>query len=703
MVGDSFWGLIEFFLNLLAAVVCVVVSVWLTRRRADTSRQEQPAMILALLTTSAWCVTAAAFGGQSHLSGWLETIRNLAWIFLLYRLFANDGRDHSLTPIRPLVVVLAAVECMQVLLLIVGFRLDSDLHAGAILLSASSLLHLLVAVGALVLTHNLYAGASATYRQTLRWSAGGLAILWAFQLNLYAATYLTGTVSPELIAVQGLFIGLSAGLFALGSNTRAAQLQLAPSRTVAFQSLSLLIIGGYLLTMLVAAQSLELLGEGFARLTQVGFVFAAIAMAVLWLPSRRLRGWLQVKVLKHLFQHRYDYRAEWLRFADTIGQGGTRALPERACQALADITDSDGAVLFLPDTSGDCQFAGHWNWVTFKPALSAFDNELIAALERTGFILEIDEIRSGATIMPETSLVPQWLLSEERAWVLVPLMHFERLVGLAILARPPIARRLDWEDFDLLKVVGRQLASYIAEQVGHEALAEVERFDDFNRRIAFVMHDIKNLASQLSLLARNAEKHADNPAFRSDMLVTLTSSASKLNTLLARLGRYGSVGTTKKEHVDVIQLTRALARQFVDIHPIQIAQAQGCSILANQEALEQAMVHLIQNAVDVSPPNAPVIVSVLSDGLKGQVEIIDSGSGMSAQFVRDGLFKPFVSSKQGGFGIGAYEARELIRAMGGLLEVESHEGLGTRFVMTFPLSIMPALTPAGTDDGREVA
>ena len=86
-----------------------------------------------------------------------------------------------------------------------------------------------------------------------------------------------------------------------------------------------------------------------------------------------------------------------------------------------------------------------------------------------------------------------------------------------------------------------------AEQAGQEALGEAQRFDEFNRRIAFVMHDIKNLASQLSLLARNAEKHADNPAFRADMLVTLRNSADKLNALLARLGRYGGGGAEPAE------------------------------------------------------------------------------------------------------------------------------------------------------------
>src|SRR5690606_19382205 len=114
-----------------------------------------------------------------------------------------------------------------------------------------------------------------------------------------------------------------------------------------------------------------------------------------------------------------------------------------------------------------------------------------------------------------------------------------RLLGVVVLARPAFARTLDWEDFDLLRVIGRQLASYLAEQASQDALGEAQRFDEFNRRIAFVMHDIKNLASQLSLLARNAEKHAEKPEFRADMLLTLKKSSEKLNALLARLGRYG--------------------------------------------------------------------------------------------------------------------------------------------------------------------
>ena len=103
------------------------------------------------------------------------------------------------------------------------------------------------------------------------------------------------------------------------------------------------------------------------------------------------------------------------------------------------------------------------------------------------------------------------------------------------------------------------------------------------------------------------------------------------------------------------------------------------------ESLEQVLVHLVQNAIDASPDGAPVFLRVSAEGLGGVIEVLDSGTGMGPEFVRTRLFKPFDSSKPGGFGIGAYEARELIRAMRGRLEVESCEGLGSRFTIHLPL------------------
>jgi hypothetical protein len=413
-------------------------------------------------------------------------------------------------------------------------------------------------------------------------------------------------------------------------------------------------------------------------------------------PSGRLRGWINVMLAKHFFQHRYDYRAEWQRFTRTTGRAGPNALPlhARVVQALADITDSAAGVMLIPSESGDLVLGARWQWPTLDVPAEAMTAATALFFERRGFIVDLDEVRSGIDHEGETALMPRWMIEEHSVWALVPLLHFDRLVGLVVLGRPPVARKLDWEDFDLLRVVGQQLASYIAEQNGQAQLLEASRFDEFNRRIAFVMHDIKNLASQLALLARNAERHADNPEFRKDMLVTLTNSADKLNALLARLSRYGAGNVQRLEPVDAATCVAAIAARYGGpggACPVHVTDTQECVVVASRETLEQVLMHLVQNAIDASQPGMAVFLQTRVDGLNGVIEVADTGSGMSADFVRNRLFKPFVSTKAGGFGIGAFEARELVRAMHGRLEVESREGLGSRFSVRLPLAMAAEL------------
>ncbi|MEO0908553.1 MAG: ATP-binding protein, partial [Pseudomonadota bacterium] len=178
----------------------------------------------------------------------------------------------------------------------------------------------------------------------------------------------------------------------------------------------------------------------------------------------------------------------------------------------------------------------------------------------------------------------------------------------------------------------------------------------------------------------------DNPDFRADMLVTLHNSSDKLNTLLSRLSRYGSGQAANVREIDLADVARQVVQRFKTVHEVVLTRADAVLVNADADALEQALVHLVQNAVDASGDNDPVFLSVTSDVLSGHIEVIDSGTGMNAEFVRSGLFKPFVSSKQDGFGIGAFEAREMIKAMDGRLMVESREGMGTRFCVQLPMA-----------------
>lgn len=688
--------------NLAGAASAAGAGLWVARY-GDRERPDRRAVLATCGLIVVWCAVSIVFEPQSAVVILAATARNLALITVIFRLFSADGRDESLKPIRPVIIAVALVQMFQPVLLFIAAQTRDFVQIQTLVVEVGNMLNILVAIGALVLLHNLYAGAAAASRQIIRWSGLALAAIFAYDLNLYTIAYLGGEQPALLAAVRGVWTGLMAVLLALGANSSSAGLQFRPSRAVTFQTLSLLVIFAYLAVMVLVTRGLAVLGGDIARASQAVFLVLAVVAAIAWLPSQRIRGWLRVMAAKHLFQHRYDYREEWLRFTRTVSRGSTNnaSFHERSIKAIADITDSPAGLLLAPNEEAQLELTARWNWPTIEVPARAGDFTLSSLLEQHNHILDLDEVRAGIDHIGELKHVPQWLVEADDAWALVPLIHFDRLVGAIVLARPRLERRLDWEDFDLLRVVGQQLASYLAEQAGHQALMDASRFDEFNRRMAFVMHDIKNLASQLSLLSANAQKHADNPAFRADMLVTLRNSSDKLEALLKRLGRYGAGQTHSMRRVDLADVVAAVEERFARMRPVTVARQESVEVLADQESLEQALIHLVQNAIDASAEGDPVFLNITSDGLSAEIEVIDAGCGMSPEFVRSGLFKPFVSSKQGGFGIGAFESRELIKAMGGRLGVESREGVGTRFSITLPIAEAATLLANDTRPERD--
>lgn len=717
LASPDLWSTIGIGLDFTGAIATIAVGLSLWPRRHRLGRAGG-AVLLALFLTSLWslAVAAASTGAIAPFVASLsETARNLGWLYVVFRLFGGDGRDTSLAPIRPVIVALCFVEVLHLGIDYGLLSVPLPDAAKRVAFEFNVMFRLLVTVGGLVLVHNLYAGCSHEARPALRWPTIGLAVLWAFDLNLYTISYLSGAWPKEVAALRGMATLVLALFIGLSVAANRDELRIRPSRAVTFQTFSLLVIGAYLVGMVAVAQWLSYAGGNFARLLELVFLTLASAIALVVLPSRRLRSWLKVTLTKHFFQHRYDYREEWLRFTRTIGSGGETAAPlgERVVKSVADLFESPAGLLLAPSDQGDMSLAARWNWPEIEVPAIAMSLQCQAYLEHTGYIVDLDDIRGKkveedaderAEEDKETGLdIPGWLTEDFRSWALIPLVHFERLVGVVVLARPQFARRFDWEDLDLLRVISQQVASYLAENASQTALAEASRFDDFHRRIAFVMHDIKNLASQFSLLARNAELHADKPAFRADMLVTLRNSSEKLNALIARLGRYGTGAVEKLENIWTGDVLSSVAGSFEGSRQFELVASPELEITANRHSLEQVLVHLVQNGIDASDDHNPVFLSVLPDGLHARFEVLDSGCGMSAEFVRNGLFKPFVSTKSGGFGIGAFEARELVRAMRGRLDVESREGLGSRFVVRIPLSEATSLYQNLTKTDQRVA
>lgn len=684
------FALTGMFGHLLAAALHGGLAIWMLQKQY-LREPAHKAMIFALVMIAGWALVCSWEGPISLLANFMETVRNGALVLFMYTLLRSDESHGQPPTVSILYLVMGAILLLQAAVNGIAVGSGGITEQSGFLFFTSTILRMIFAVGALVLVHNLYSVASPQARIAIRLPISGLAVLWFFDLNLYTISYLANAPSSELLAMRGVIAVFLMPLFALAVRSRGA-LKVQLSRSMAFHSFSLVAIGFYLVVMVMAVQILSFFAGEYAALTQVSFIFGTSLAALMLLPSNRFRAWFKVKIAKHFFQHRYDYRAEWMRFADTIGrdEGGDISFHRRVIKAVADITDSKAGLLLTPENGGHMSLQEHWNWPAADVPAIAFEAEAASYFEGTGYITELDNLRQTSPQDDQDGAdnIAPWLIDESRAWIVVPLIHYAQLVGLLVLGRPTINRSLDWEDLDMLRVAGRQAASYLAEERGQNALAEAQQFEEFNRRFAFVMHDIKNTVSQLSLMSRNAQKHIEKPEFRADMLDTLQGSVDKLSETLSRLSNYRQSAASTIAPIDIPALGSAVAAQKNPAHPINIMGADGLSLLGDKTGLEQVLLHLLQNAIDATKSKSDAVVMqwYAKDG-KGYIEIVDQGVGMSADFMRSKLFKPFSSQKTGGFGIGAFEAKALVIAMGGMLEVESRENVGTRMIISLPLAL----------------
>jgi putative PEP-CTERM system histidine kinase len=683
-------ALIAFWSYAVAACLFASILLWRLRQRV-----EGPAGILvgAYFATAVWASISAMRGPVDLVTVPAETIRNLFWIMLLHAISGDlkDGARRAVPLVFGAVGLVIGIQLTLDLLMLVA-PIAPDVERDV--LATERLLRITMASGALVLVHNVYGQAAPQSRLGIRTAMLGLALTWGYDLNLYTLAYLKAPGAAVLFQYRGLFMALIAPLFIV-SPAAGKALRIRLSRAATFQSLSLLGICVYFTVMAVIATALRGSHWDWASaLTAALLAGMMIATAVLVL-SQWARGWVKVKLAKHLFEHRYDYRNEWLRFTDTLGRVGADSPPlgERIVKAFADIVDAPGGLLLVGDGAGALTTAAEWKWPggglaeAGRHKVADFWNEV----ESRGRILEFEALRRGWASSKDRALaVPEFLLEEENVWAGIPLVHHQRLIGMVILAAPEYRRPLDWEDFDLLRTAGVQAASSLAEAQGQEALAKAHRFEEFNRRFAFILHDIKNLVSQLSLLSRNAERHADNPEFRADMVATLKSSVGKMNDLLARLSPHapGRVQRVEAQPLRPI-VSSAIAAKRRD-REVRLLGDTSLGAEVDAAALEQALGHLLQNALDASPEDEAVVVRVDRAADTVAITITDKGCGMDADFIRNRLFHPFVSTKPGGFGIGSFEARSLITAMAGRIRVDSRPGRGTSFIIQLPAADIAA-------------
>lgn len=674
---------ITFLSNIASAttyVALTAVFAWLWSRR-----QLHGSLVLAALASVLWQGGSAVHQHWQALpTSWLliaEILRDGAWIHALLhslRFTAGTGlppRQRYLLQ-GVWLLALAVATALTVMEHPIAYRLDSITWAG-----------LLLAIIGLVAVEQLYRN-NHQHRLVKLLSVAVGAIL-IYDIYLFSHSLIFDRIDTELWQARGGINTVAALVMALGAlaiaHPQGQQARITVSRPIVFYSASLTAAGSFLALMAVAGYYLRIYGGSWGNAFQVIVLFVALLTIATVFISRSARSRLNVWINKHFFHHKYDYRVEWLKLINSLSRPSPdENFHERAIKAVATIFKSPGGALWLrkeshyvpvrqfnmvvpaavdePVHTPFCRALGEDEWV-FSP--HAPENERASALNKR---------------------LPAWIYTIDDLWLVIPLLTETELLGFMVLTRPAIDAPLTWEDLDLAKTVGRQIASYLDRQDAAELLAQSRQFEAFNKLTAFIMHDLKNLIAQQALVVENAARHRDNPAFFEDAIHTIENSVARMSNLLRKLQQ------NEPSELRSVELHRTLmeaVRKCKEERPVPSLRLEQTDIRvhADQDRLSMTLVHLIRNAQEATDNNGFVDVTLSRQGDSATVVIEDNGVGMSREFINNQLFKPFVSTKSGkGMGIGAYQTREFIASLGGSIAVESTPGEGATFTITLPIA-----------------
>jgi putative PEP-CTERM system histidine kinase len=671
-------------------------------------------LIVASAVTSVWAALLALGADQGGLSASFallsEFLRYGAWIFVLTGLTQSAGMAASLSRlahvawIGSVVVLLAAP-----ILLSAGVPVPSP---AALLASAGLLLALL----GLLLLEQIYRNARESGRYALKFLVIGLGLVFAYDLFLFSQAQLLRGIEPASWQARGLVTALSVPLIAVAARRNPQwSLNLFVSRHVVFYSTSFLVVGIYLLLMAAGGYWVRLHGGAWGPVAQLVFMAGAAVVLLVVIASGTLRRRLRVFLSQHFYRNKYDYRLEWQRFVQTLSSPLEGAdARKNALRAMARAINSPGAVLYLRSEDGET-FHPTATWPSSArddrryPLLPSQD-ELPRFLRDRQWVIDLAELHGSPDAYGNLSL-PDALIEAAgggmaRDRLIVPLIHVDTLIGFAVLAGPPPPFEPNYEDRDLLKMMGRHVAVHLAQNEADRRLAESRQFETYHQLTAFVMHDLRNLAAQLALIVANAERHKRNPEFVDDAIGTIASATERMQGLIEQLQRREAQGATRP--VSLAEVARRACRNCGTRRPQPACQGsvEDVWVEADPERLTMIIEHVIRNAQDATPEDGSVAVSVSVDGVDGAAEtavpvgatgrlrvstaaltVADTGAGMSAEFISERLFKPFDTTKGSkGMGIGAYQVREYVKSLGGRVDVASRVGQGTRITLRIPLA-----------------
>jgi putative PEP-CTERM system histidine kinase len=600
-----------------------------------------------------------------------------------------DYRKELAKRLRLVLWILIPIPFLAVALMLVRSPLDETvLPIGFVALGPAgylaSLYLLVVSVMALASLEQTVRMVDESVRWEIKFLILGMAgsyasvIFIASKVLLYSFRY--ALLPQDALYVFTFIYPLSCLLIIVSWRRSSGQHVIHVSQSFIYSSITLLAVGIYLIASSLLARWISQWGTPGIQTEAIVFLLSIVALAATLLTTQfrhRTRLWIR----RNIFAGRYDYRHYWMEAVEKVHWEED---PQKTATALVQIVQKAiGSI----DIS---VWLRQWN------------PNRIALLSRSGDVGNLDSVEADEIIeklvdksepfpaanLEKTPDSKQLRLFMERtkAAILVPLVSSNRIVGILTVGSDRSGHHFDSETRDFLGVLGNHAASEFHKYELLSTLVETREMEAFKSFSTFLLHDLKNYASTLSLIARNAERYHENPDFQRDAFHSIFDTAEKMKRLCNTLRSFSTTLAANKKLEDLNHIVHAVTKEFETnlMRSFRLDLAEIPLVNLDAEEVRGIIQNLLLNAHQASASDGKIVLRTRSENGAVVFSVEDHGTGMPKEFMEKGLFQPFRTMKSDGLGIGLFQCKKVVEAHGGTIGVESVEGVGTTVWVRFP-------------------
>ncbi len=539
---------------------------------------------------------------------------------------------------------------------------------------------------------------------TLRSSAGikrwrikflilGLGGFFAVEVYTTSQTILYSSVNFSETFL-GTYVAIIACILILFSlvRSRLSDVDIYVSTEFLYRSLTISVVGIYLLIVGILTKLISNFPNNKVFSLSIFFVFLSLVLLALILLSDRLQQEIKRFLYRNFYRSGYDYRKQWAAFTEgTSSKINTKDLCLAVTKMVSDNFGSPSVTIWMIEDpqeqivlGGSTVFSDIGN-LDFKLYKNDFEFLLRMMRERE-YPVDLN-VSNDPQVMAWLNRSPEFL-REARVRYCVSLFAGQKIIGMMTLSDRLTKQSFSIEEFDLLKVIAGQTAGSLLNLKLSQNLVKAKELEAFQSLSAFFIHDLKNLASTLSLTLKNLPLHYQNPEFREDALQVISMSVEKMNAMCGRLTLLTKRLDLAKVETDLNELIRKTLQEIEGSlgRPVvrQLLPLPGINI--DPEQIQKVLMNLILNASEaISGTEGEIQIKTETiEGEKVCLSVKDNGCGISEEFLSSSLFQPFQTTKSQGLGIGLYHSKRIIEAHQGKIEVESRKGVGTTFRVILP-------------------